>query len=325
MTELYKTHKVLAKPLRFHNKFRSTGYAPPRARVGNSKIAFFSGNPNTTTSPEERDRMRDLLLAKNRQHAGIFTEKEKLARQFKRLASKAQKKKLEKYLIQYLAAADLEDGIPNYIPLKYRRDAAKLHNRIRTALEEVQDKIKQNKLDAHRIDAEDLVGVASMGVLKKEAPELWPTLMALADKARQEYVDNDLEITNIDFYPELPESGNSESPYAYDRDEEKMDELLNGSGVFLNKPTKHLFQRIREMPFARKEETPEEQVKEQQSEHEKRQEKYKEEQKEARGAPPPREMVNRAMPDKVEPVKYVTGISSIVMAPFKLKRKSHWV
>ena len=320
MTELYKTHKVLTKPLRFHNKFRSTGYAPPRARIGNSRIAFFSGNPNTTTSPEERDRMRDLLLAKNRQHAGIFTEKEKLARQFKRLASKAQKKKLEKYLVQYLAAADLEDGVPNYIPLKYRREAAKLHNKIRHALKEAQKSIRDAPFNS-----DELEEVAEMAALKQESPELWPVLMSLAEKGRQEYNLNGHNITDLSFFPNLPDTGNSESPYAYDRDEERMDELLNGSGVFLNKPTKHLFQRLREMPFARKEETPEEQVKEQQSEHEKRQERYKEEQKEARGAPPPREMVNRAMPESAEPVKYVTGISSIVMAPYKLKRKSRWV
>ena len=329
MTDLYKTRRISAKPLVFRNAFRTTGYVPPAVKTRANTISFFTGNPNTTTSVEERDKARNAIRAMERQNAGILDKKGQVLKALKKIQDRNTKKKLEKNLIQYLATADLEDGVPNYIPNKYRKEAIALRNKMRRMAIQKYTKIHQPGWFGRQSLVKNLAAKKEREEFIKENPELETYMLALYKQAKKEKKDRNLADDvgpDLPGHPEVPSA--AEHPYDYEKDVygNPIDEakVLGGSGVFIPTRTKHLFQRLKKMPFYRKEQTPEEQVKEQQSEHEQRQEKYKEEQKEARGAPPPRDMVDRAMPESAEPVKYVTGISSIVMAPLKLKKKSKW-
>ena len=108
--------KIHTNPLKFKNKFFSTGYTPPQVNEVSNVIHFFQDNPETVKSVEAREKALDIKRRLERLNAKAFTDKEALLH----FVSKAQKRrqqlltlaKIKQYLSQRAESeGNLQPGI----------------------------------------------------------------------------------------------------------------------------------------------------------------------------------------------------------------------
>lgn len=271
-----KTKKITIYPLRFRNKFHSTGFVSPFHRIIKGAINrdnmtqaesiqstetddntssnlmdkndsygidmknFYSGDrmtENGVSSVENLEKQLSLIAEADRYNAGILSEKLKKKKKLVELAEKRKQKLLEDQIVQWLAETDELDEVP----AEYR--------------EEVENYYATHPNEVNRKDVE----ARRLARQKKE------------EEKRLE------QFRNAEHFKDW---------YGHGWRAPRLHKLVKPIYHF----NKHYSQK------------PEDVVEQQKADLNERQQIYKEQQTEQRGVAPPNEMVKRAMPCTAEPL-----------------------
>ena len=333
-TRFSKTQR--SRPLRFKNPFRTTGTIQPagyvtyrspilsdgvtslelRAKqiaqerwkqlqnagmVGEDEMGPFDLTnfsqaimmPDGVGSVEQRDKMTSAMRDAQRHNAGILSINEYKLRNLQKIMKQQQEKAAQEKLIEYLAAADEMDQIPE----EFKEEVESWY---RAGLDPafvtdtgVLNEKKIREMTHNDGTYEKLYEARIHELLQKRQGVKRITDLRRKQRMDRERVKNEQLRTTQDILNKLNQD--ARRTQGLDRKSELIGNGWRAPRLFEMVRPHHIFSDDLKR-------SPEDIVNEQRENLENRQELYREQQEEQRGKKPPKEMVNRAMPNTAEPL-----------------------